>query len=56
MLWSVGINVSPKFEQTGLIPLGRVGHYLIKEILEPFCLVHDVRISNHDLSEQRKYL
>jgi hypothetical protein len=38
MLWSVGIDVSPKFEQTGLIPLGRVGHYLSEEVLEPFCL------------------
>ena len=38
MLWSVGIDVSPNFEQTGLIPLGRVSHYLSEEVLEPFCL------------------
>jgi hypothetical protein len=38
MLWSLGIDVSPKFEQTGLIPLGRVGHYLSEEVLEPFRL------------------
>ena len=38
MLWSVGVDVSPKFEETGLIPLGTVGHYLSKEVLEAFCL------------------
>lgn len=39
MLWSAGIDVSPKFEQAGVIPLGRVGHYLCEEVLEPFCLL-----------------
>jgi hypothetical protein len=38
MLRSIGIDVSPKFEQTRLIPLGMVGHYLSEEVLEPFCL------------------
>ncbi len=38
MLWSVGIDVSPNFQQTGLIPLVRVGYYLSEEVLESFCL------------------
>jgi hypothetical protein len=38
MLWSVGIDVPSKFEQTRWVPLGRVGDYLSEEVLKPFCL------------------
>ena len=36
MLWSVGIDVPSDSEQTRWVPLSRVGHYLRKEVLEPF--------------------
>ena len=38
MLWSVGIDVTSKFEQARWVPLSTVGDYLSEEVLKPFCL------------------
>lgn|SRR6267142_1951916 len=40
VLWPIGIDVPPEFEQTGRIPLGGIGHYLNEEILQPFGLLY----------------
>jgi hypothetical protein len=40
VLWPIGIDVPPEFEQTGGIPLGGIGHYLSEEILQPLGLLY----------------
>jgi len=40
MLWPIGVDVPSEFEQTGRVPLCRIGHYLCEEILETLCLLY----------------
>jgi hypothetical protein len=40
VLWPIGIDVPPEFEQARRIPLSGIGHYPSEEILQPFGLLY----------------